>query len=70
MISAYFPEKQPFPWCLPSAGHVVAMAMPAEDRLLILTRQTMLFSVPFASAVAGATAFASVKPLSLKVGAG
>ena len=68
VICAYFAEKQPFPWSTPAAGCVAAMAMPSEDRLLLLTSQTQLFSVPFASAVASASTFVSIKPVNLRVG--
>ena len=44
------------------------MAMPSEDRLLLLTTQAQLFSVPFASAVASASTFVSIKPVNLRVG--
>ena len=67
VVSAYFPEKRPFPWSIPSSGQVVAMAMPTEDKLLILNRQAILFSVPFASAVAGEATFTSLKPMNIKV---
>ena len=66
MICAYFPEKKPFPWSLTSSGAVVSMAMPTEDRLLLLTTQAQLYSLPFASAVAGASTFAATKPMGLK----
>ena len=67
IICAYSPEvKKPFPWAMPSSGAVVAMCMSTDDRLLILTHQAQLFSVPLASAVAGASMYASIKPLGLK----
>lgn len=69
VLAAYSPEKRPFPWSIPSSGQVVAMEMPTEDRLLILNRQAVLFSVPFASAVAGEATFTSLKPMNIKVGA-
>jgi hypothetical protein len=45
----------------------MSLAMPSEDRLFLVTRNALLYVLPFASAVAGPETFAALKPLNMKV---
>jgi hypothetical protein len=65
LICAIMPEKQPFPWA--SAGGCAALAMPTEDRMLMLTPEALLFTLPMASAVASSSTFAALRPMNLRV---
>lgn len=64
LICAFIHEKAPFPW---AASGVAAMAMTTEDRLLLLTGEATLFTLPMASAVASPHTFSALRPMSLRV---
>ncbi|KAG1678031.1 hypothetical protein FOA52_000827 [Chlamydomonas sp. UWO 241] len=63
VVSCVMPDKAPFPWHGPG---VAALAMPTEDRVLLLTAEAQLFTLPMSAREAHAHAYAALKPTSLK----
>lgn len=58
------PEKSPFPW---HAAGAISLIMPTEDRLMLLTSNAQLFTLPLTHTMAHEKGYAALRPINLKV---